>query len=272
MPKLIPISDLSDNRLCHYVDIRQARAASSSTNQEHFVAEGRHVVRRLIDSNFDLESVLIEADKEEPLIASLPEHVPVYTMSREQINHVVGFEFHRGILACGCRQPRKQIDEYLRAGQPQRSVAIGMLGISDQENMGGMLRTAAALGIDHVLLGPKTIDPISRRVIRVIMATAFKHQFYHLNDNVSDLASIAESGVQTIASTLDSAALSLSEFQRDDRPVLLLVGNESRGIERDVQAVADVQVRIPMQLGTDSLNVGTAAAILMYELKRGLLE
>ena len=267
MPKLISISDLSDSRLCHYTNVRHARGASSSRSQEHFIAEGRLVVQRLIESEYEVESVLIQADREEPLVAELAESVPVYAMSRERISQIVGFDFHRGVMACGRRKPTSTIDEFLPAGT-HGAVAIGLLGISDQENMGSILRTAAALGIDQILLGPKSIDPFSRRVIRVSMATVFKHRFYQLTDNVNDLVAIGEAGIRTVASTLDADALSLNDLKRDNRPAVLLVGNEATGIDPGVQAVTDTQVRIPMQLGTDSLNVATAAAILMYEFVR----
>jgi tRNA G18 (ribose-2'-O)-methylase SpoU len=129
------------------------------------------------------------------------------------------------------------------------------------------MRTAAALGIENLLLGPRTEDPYARRCIRVSMATVFKQRLYELDRPESQLSRLQRTGnVRTIVTTLDADAVPLNQFAADDRPSILIVGNEADGVDRSVQDIATDRITIPMHLGADSLNVAVAAAIFMYEL------
>jgi tRNA G18 (ribose-2'-O)-methylase SpoU len=142
-----------------------------------------------------------------------------------------------------------------------------MLGINQRENLGSMMRTAAALGIENLLIGPRTADPFSRRTIRVSMATVLKQQLYELDQPADQLARLQRTrDVRTIITTLDAGATPLDKFEPDDRKMVLVVGNEAEGVDHATQAIATDRVTIPMQLGTDSLNVAVAAAIIMYQL------
>ncbi|NNE01485.1 MAG: RNA methyltransferase [Pirellulaceae bacterium] len=262
----IRIDNPNDPRLKNYVNLRQSRAASErSLSSETFIAEGHLVVRRLIQSEYEVESLLVQEGKGAEYCSALPARVPVYTMPAPLMNQVVGFEFHRGVMACGRRQPFGTTREFAAAGI-QRRLAIGLLGITEQENLGSILRTAAALGVDQIMIGPNTIDPFSRRVIRVSMATVFKHRFYRLVAPDDDLRRLADSGIRTIASTIDQSAIPAGEWVADQRDMLLLVGNEARGIDQDIQELVSDCIRIPMHFGIDSLNAAVAAAILMYQL------
>lgn len=272
MPKFVSIKDLDDPRLNHYVNLRQSRSASARlADTQTFIAEGSLVVQRLIESDYEIESILLKMNRKFDL-TGLANDTPVYQMPAEQISRVVGFDFHRGVLACGRRKPILTINRFQVDATGESNVAndlsLGLFGISEPENMGSMLRTAAALGINRIVLGPRSIDPFSRRVIRVSMATVFKHQFYQVQNPVDDLTTLQENGVSTIASALTQDATPIRSFASIKGPAVLMIGNEATGIDPEVLAITQHVVRIPMHFGVDSLNAAAAAAILMHQLTK----
>ena len=263
---VISVDDIDDPRLAAYVDLRHAKAGQRRAT---FIAEGRLVVRRLIASRYAVASILVQRGNEAEFAAEVQGDVPIYSLSPSAIRDLLGFDFHRGVMACGVRQPAISMDDFV--ADAAGNIILAALGISEAENLGSMLRSAAAFGVDQVLLGPRTIDPFARRTIRVSMATALKHHFYDLSDPAAQLEALARGGVRTVATTLDQDATPLNRFRRDDRPTVLMLGNEAAGLDVSVQAAATDRVRIPMQLGTDSLNVAVAAAVFLYELtQRGI--
>ena len=141
----------------HYVNLRQSRSASARlADTQAFIAEGSLVVQRLIESDYEVESVLLKKNREFDW-TGLANDMSVYQMSADQISRVVGFDFHRGVLACGRRKPiptinRFQLDTTSDA-KVTSDLSLGLFGISEPENMGSMLRTAAALGINRIVLG-----------------------------------------------------------------------------------------------------------------------
>lgn len=264
----IPIGEIDDPRIADYVNVRRSRAASGKAGRcGTFIVEGRLVVERLIESDYEVESLLIADGSHQELASMAGGDVPVYSMSASSISRVVGFDFHRGVLACGVRRDIPAISQ-LGDVASMGVLAIALMGITEQENMGSILRTAAALGIDHVLLGPRTIDPLSRRAIRVSMATALKLRFFRLENPAEELPELQRRGIRTIASTLAQDSVPIDQHARDQRSQLLLIGNEAVGIDPAIEAVVCDRVKIPMSLGVDSLNASVAAAILMYELSK----
>ncbi len=263
MPNLIRIADWEDPRLLPYRDLCNR---DTGYFPDAFIAEGRLVVERLIASGQTIESLLVEEGKEKLFATRVRSEVPIYCLPAEVLRRLVGFDFHRGVIACG-RRPTYLDVKSLSFSDRAARISLAVLDVDDQENMGSMMRSAAALGINQILFSPKTIDPFRRRVIRVSMANVFSHCFYRLRQPASELAMLRESGFRTVASTLD-AATDLDQFQVDDRPIVLMVGNEARGIEQQIQQAASDRIRIPMRSGADSLNVAVAAAIMMYQLTR----
>ena len=263
MPRIIEISEASDERLQCYADLRSS--ASRRLDSDSFVVEGRWCVQRLIESSAALVSVVVEHGKEAEIARWLPESTPLYSLPPELLRQLVGFDFHRGMLACG-RRPRMQAIDELEFKPNGSPLALAVLGVDQQENLGSMIRTAAAMGIEHVLVGPKTADPFSRRAIRVSMATVLTRSVYELDQPEAQLRELQETkNVRSIVATLDRDATPLNRFVADDRCGILIVGNEAKGVDRAIQEIATDRVTIPM-LGTDSLNVSIAAAIFMYQL------
>jgi tRNA G18 (ribose-2'-O)-methylase SpoU len=263
-----PIRDVDDPRLAAFRDVRHRCQNRESTS---FIAEGRLVVERLIDSDYDVESLLVEEGTGAELACRVPDHVPVYSLPAEAIRAVVGYDFHRGVLACGRRRLPQPLAAFANRSPAARGLAVAPVCVTEAANVGSMLRSAAAFGIENVLLGPGTHDPLARRVLRVSMAAVLKQQFYDLADPAEDLRELSHRhGMRTVAATLDKDATPVDAFVPDNRDAILVLGNEASGLPPEVQGVATDRVRIPMRLGTDSLNVAVASAILMYELTRPL--
>ena len=265
MPANIIDVDVADPRLEPY---QHLSAGVAGPRQGIFVVEGHLIVERLLGSDLAVESVLVEAGKEAKY-AGLTD-APLYRLSRKDIETVVGFDFHRGVLACAKRRPWLNIDElHFSHDSELPKVVMAVLGVTDQENVGSLLRSAAAMGVNQILLGPQTIDPFRRRVVRVSMATALFHRFYDLDQPALQLPVLSQRlGADTVATTLDDDAADLATYRSNGRPVILMVGSEADGIAPGIQEVATHRLRIPMQLGTDSLNVAVAGAIFLHQLTR----
>lgn len=251
------LDTLDDRRLDPY---RHLRTTNLTRFSGRFIAESRPLVRRLIDSPLEVESVLIDASFLEEAATWMPEGIEVLAIGSEAISELIGFHFHRGYLACG-RRPLEEV----WAPQP---VAPGwngvmLVGVQDPENMGSILRTCAALGIEDVLLGPECVDPFARRVLRVSMGNAFKQRFYKVLDAVETLRSLHASGVETLAACLSDDSIELQQWKRLG-PTAIVLGNEAHGLPPEVMQAARHRLRIDMSLGTDSLNVSVAAAILLH--------
>lgn len=252
------ITDPNDDRLQPYRSIRHRDPASG------FIAEGSLVVRRLLQSGYSVRSLLIHKDQLHRYQSLVNEHVNVYLVDPEIGCEIAGYDFHRGVLAHGdCR-------DYLscdRLAEQAPAVLLGLIGISDPENVGSLLRSAAAMNIHDIVLGPRTISPYVRRVIRVSMASVFHHRFYRITDPVHDIESLQRKNVCFAATTLRCDAAPIHQFRpAANESIVLLVGNEAAGLDDTIQDACRYRVTLPMAAGTDSLNVGVAGAIFMHEL------
>jgi tRNA G18 (ribose-2'-O)-methylase SpoU len=265
----IPIDDQADPRLVHYQALNRQNLTRHSGL---FVAEGDKVVDRLVASRFPVASLLAEpavADRYEPL---LPAETPIYVATRRVLEQTIGFNFHRGVLACGRRLERLTLDELLRsdlpplgtAAEPQsRSTLLVCPEVHDPSNLGGIVRTAAAFGCRGLVLGRLCADPLSRRVLRVSMGAALQLPIVESTDLAADLALLTDANYELVATVLDAEAEPLATSRRTDRLAILL-GSEGHGLDDSLVKLTHRRVTIPMQLGIDSLNVATAAAIFLY--------
>lgn len=262
---ITPVNSAADPRLVHYVDVRHR---GTNPDADFFIAEGRWVVQQLIDSSYVVESLLVQSGVGEEFAALLNESVPIYSLDKSELERLVGFDFHRGVMACGRRQSIPPWDRFANQARQTR-LSLAPVCVTEPANLGSMLRTAAGLGIEDVCLGPGTHDPLARRVIRTSMATVFKQRLFQFDDPPQQLRRLVDQhGFRTIATTLAEDAVPIDEYQLGPEPALLLVGNEAAGLSPEIQAVATDRVTIPMRLGVDSLNVAIAAAITMYELTK----
>jgi tRNA G18 (ribose-2'-O)-methylase SpoU len=265
------IDDPADPRLVHYQALNRQNLTRHSGL---FVAEGDKVVDRLVASRFPVASLLAEpavADRYEPL---LPAETPIYVATQSVLEQTIGFNFHRGVLACGRRLERLTVAELLRsnlppgaAAEPQpRSTLLVCPEVHDPSNLGGIVRTAAAFGCRGLVLGRQCADPLSRRALRVSMGAALRLPIVESIDLAADLALLAAANYELVATVLDPTAEPLATSPRTDRLAILL-GSEGHGLDDPLVKLAHRRVTIPMQLGIDSLNVAMAAAVFLYHFE-----
>jgi len=192
--------------------------------------------------------------------------VPVYVARPETLQRIVGFHFHRGCLAAGERPAELGLDVLL---QPHgRRILVALEGVTNPDNVGGVLRNATAFGADGVLLGPGCADPLYRRALRVSMGGALQTPFVSVLEWPAGLARLRAAGFRIAALTPDRAAVDISAFGEVPERLVLLLGAEGQGLSAAARAAADVHVRIPIAPGVDSLNVATAAGIALHRLAR----
>lgn len=258
------LKNADDPRLESYRNSRWNRQPDATTRD--FIVEGRYCVERLLQSDYDVQSVLITEGKPFEILAHHDNVLPVYSLPPAEIRKLVGFDFHRGIMACAKRPALRSMAAFERE-HIGPEIMVALLGLCERENVGSIMRTATALGVKRILLGPKTADPFARRTVRVSMGTVFRLKLYDLSDPSSQLADLAKrQDVHTIATTLDQTATPLRDFRLRRQSVILIAGNEAEGIAEEIQKVATDLVIIPMSQGTNSLNVAVASAICLHEL------
>lgn len=260
----IRIESLDDPRLEPY---RHLRMRNLTQYSGRFIAESRLLVERLLRSDYGVESILVDEGKQH-LLPMVPDETQVYVMPTQQISELLGFDFHRGILACGRRRRLLELKQW-KAEQAIEPTWTGvmMVGVQDPENMGLIVRTCSALGIRDLFIGPNCVDPFARRVLRVSMAGLLNLRLFTVPKVLPALDELSVQGVRCIATSLDDRSIPLEAYRRQG-PTLILLGNEAKGLPEAVQKRAGDCVRIDMCLGTDSLNVSIAAGIVLHYVTR----
>ncbi|MEU3947041.1 RNA methyltransferase [Streptomyces sp. NPDC029526] len=264
----ITVSDPDDPRLHDYtgltdVELRRRREPAEGL----FIAEGEKVIRRAKETGYTMRSMLLTAkwvDVMRDVIDELP--APVYVVAPDLAERVTGYHVHRGALASMRRKPLPTAEGLL--GTARRVVVLE--SVNDHTNIGAVFRSAAALGMDAVLLSPDCADPLYRRSVKVSMGAVFSVPYARLAAWPKGLESVREAGFTLLALTPDAKARSLDEVapHRMDR-VALMLGAEGDGLSTQALVAADEWVRIPMSHGVDSLNVGAAAAVAFYAVATG---
>lgn len=261
-PTVIRIDDPDDPRLADYREVRERDLVG---RQGRFIAEGVVVLEKLIAAGrHPLRSVLV-AEKRvaalKPLLAGLAEGVEVYAASQPVMDAVVGFAIHRGVLAVGARA-EADLDRMLD-GLPANALVVGLVGIANHDNMGGLFRNAAAFGADAVLLDEACCDPLYRKAIRVSVGAALTMPFARAG-TATELAGRLEARGFSVVALSPRGAVNLADFRPGPRTAVLF-GAEGPGLPEPVMARATT-VRIEMAGGFDSLNVATTSGIVLHHL------
>jgi tRNA G18 (ribose-2'-O)-methylase SpoU len=259
---IVRIDDPDDPRLAPYRAVRERDLVG---REGLFVAEGRVVLEKAVVAMPDaIQSVLVAEHRLDSLagvLAGLAEATPVYAAAQAAMDAVVGFPIHRGILAIG-RRPERDAAALL-ASLPARALVVGLIGIANHDNMGGIFRNAAAFGADAVLLDDTCCDPLYRKAIRVSVGAVLTTPFARVGDAATLVGRLADAGFETVA--LSPAG---DSDLRDLRPALraaAVFGAEGPGLPTAVLARTRT-VRIPMAGGFDSLNVATTSGIVLHAL------
>jgi len=235
-----------------------------------FVAEGRLVVRRLLDDGrYRVRSLLVNdaaLRSLAPVIARIEPSTKIYVCAADDFIHITGHDIHRGCLALVERPAAAVVDDLLA---PARRLVI-LEGVANADNLGGVFRNAAGFGVDAVVLGPGCCDPLYRKAIRTSMAATLRVPFATLADWPQALRRIRALGFAIVALSPREASDDLDDFARRPRPprLALLVGAEGAGLSVEAERFADYRVRIPIAPEIDSLNLAVAAGIAMYRLGR----
>jgi tRNA G18 (ribose-2'-O)-methylase SpoU len=260
---LIPIDDPADPRIADYRDVRERDLVG---RHGRFVAEGEVVLNVLAGSRRARALSLLIAEKRverlAALLARFDPAVPVYVASQAVIDAIAGFHLHRGILAIGERTAPPSAGDLL-AGLPARALVVGLFGIGNHDNVGGVFRNAAAFGADAVLLDAASCDPLYRKAIRVSVGASLVTPWARFDPRDDPVAMLQAAGFDVIALS-PSGAVSLSDLGRADR-VAALFGAEGPGLPPALMARART-VRIPMARGFDSLNVATTSGVVLHHL------
>ncbi|GAA1629604.1 TrmH family RNA methyltransferase [Actinoplanes couchii] len=229
-----------------------------------FIAEGELVISRALRAGYRMRSALVD-EKRVAQLTDLPAYCPIYAANQEVLESITGFHVHRGVLASFHRREIPDMSEML--GNATRIAVLE--GLNTHTNLGALFRSAAALGIDAVVLSPTCADPLYRRAVRVSMGEVFAIPYAKSDDWPGTLTAIREAGFTLLALTPGEGAIPIGSLtpQQRERPALLL-GAEGPGLTGAAMDAADARVVIPMHNGVDSLNVATAGALAFYEIGR----
>lgn len=269
MAKIIELTTLDAPELDVYARLTQAQLRNRLEPEKGlFIAESPKVIATALDAGLEPVSFLMEArhiDGDAALLLQKCPDIPVYTAPRGVLAELTGYTLTRGVL-CAMRRPSpKKPGDVLKNA---RRAAV-LEGVVDATNIGAIFRSAAALGMDAVLLCPTCCDPLTRRAVRVSMGTVFQIPWATFDFwPQGGMALLKKEGFQTCAMALrdDSVSLGDERLRKIDRLAIVL-GAEGDGLAGSTIAACDYTVRIPMGHGVDSLNVAAASAVAFWELR-----
>jgi tRNA G18 (ribose-2'-O)-methylase SpoU len=258
------LSSPTDPRIASYSQIGDTAWLD---RQSLFVAEGRLVVERLIGAKrFAIESILVTPAARLALSARLGAvDAPLLVVSPETMREVTGFNFHRGCLALVKRPLLPAIDSWFE----REGVMLALEAVGNPDNVGGLFRTAAALGASGVLVSPTSADPLYRKSIRTSMGAVLQQPWTIAEPWPEALATLRSRGWRVAALTPHPDAITIDQFAaHGHRQVVLVVGAEGPGLTDATLDAVDERVRIPIAASVDSLNVIVAAGIALHAVCR----
>lgn len=276
---IIHITDINDKNLDIFARLTEPQLVHINEPLEGlFIAESPNVIMRALDAGFEPVSLLLEEEHISKdgasIIARLSDNIPIYTSTLDVLVKITGFQLTRGLL---CAFKRKKIDysfDYLKSFlEDAKNIAL-LEGIVNPTNVGAIIRSAAALHIDKLLLTPDCADPLYRRAARVSMGTVFQIPWTYIGKTRKEydefgLNWLKEVGFTTIAMALKEDSIPISDPNLSKYPKkAILLGTEGEGLSDDTINSCDHTVIIPMSHNVDSLNVAAASAVAFWELTK----
>ena len=264
------ITDPRDDRLHDYIRLTDlALRTRSEVAEGLFLAEGELVMSRAIEAGMVPRSFLL-ADNRLPLLPSdlwdviVGTGAPIYVGSHPVLQETTGFHVHRGSLASFHRPALRSVTEVLASA----TTVLVLEEVNNHTNVGAIVRCAAALGVDALLLDPRSADPLYRRAVRVSMGSVFNLPWTRVPEWPEGLFALREQGFRILAMTTGEGSVPLDEVTvAPGEKTAILLGAEGGGLTQAAMEAASSLVRIPMSAGIDSLNVGAAAAIACWALR-----
>lgn len=272
MSNIIEITDFSASELDVYARLSEGQLLNRHEPEKGlFIAESPKVIERALDAGFEPVSLLLERKHIEgearDIVSRCPD-IPIYTAEFEVLTNLTGFKLTRGALCAMKRKPLPSVEEVCAGA---RRIAI-LENVMNPTNVGAIFRSAAALGMDAVLLTPASSNPLYRRAIRVSMGTVFQIPWTFIEGNDCGwpqpaISRLKKIGFKTAAMALsdDSVSISHPELLREEKLAIIL-GTEGDGLADITIDDCDYTVRIPMSHGVDSLNVAAASAVAFWQL------
>ena len=274
MKEFIRIEDFSDPRLDVFVRLTGAQLRSKLEPERGvFIAESPTVIEVALDSGCEPVALLTDERLINGSVEKIIEKcgdVPIYTASREVLEQLTGFALTRGALCAMKRPPQPTLAELLKDA---RTVAV-LENIADSTNIGAVFRSAAALGVDAVLVTPDCCDPLCRRAVRVSMGTIFRVPWGVVGKDQEDwrengVSYLREHGFKTAAMALTNDSVNIDDAQlMKEEKIAVILGTEGTGLCKSTIANSDYTVMIPMANEVDSLNVAAAGVIAFWQLTR----
>jgi len=264
---IVPIDDPTDVRVRDFAglndpDLRRRLERPGGDGEGYFVVEGPLVVRRLLQSDYRVRALLVTDRGLRSLQEALaPVDAPVYLAPQAVVDAVGGFNFHRGALASADRRPLPDLATLAGA----TDLAVLIEGVNDHENLGALFRNAAAFGAGAVVLDPTTADPLYRRSTRVSVGHVLGLPYTRAQTWPDAIADLRALDFEVLALTPADDADDVRSVEVGGRQAVL-VGAEGPGLTPGALASADRRVRVTMAGGVDSLNVATAAAVVLHHL------
>lgn len=271
MPNLIKITDFGNRELDVYARMTEAQLLNRDHPEEGlFIAESPKVIERALDARYIPVSLLVETrhitGEASGIIARCGE-IPIYTADFEILTQLTGFALTRGALCVMRRRKLPSVEEVCRNA---KRIAV-LENVMNPTNVGAIIRSAAALNMDAVLLSQGCSNPLYRRAIRVSMGTVFQIPWTFLEEGESKEQSgiqmLQELGFKTAAMALSDDSVSIDDERiRKEEKLAIVLGTEGDGLAPMMTAECDYTVRIPMSHGVDSLNVAAASAVAFWQL------
>ncbi len=266
-----PVNRGDDPRLAPY---RILRDPELLRERGLFIAESRRAVETLLTrSRFSAESIFVEEAAlraMEPVLSRHAAEIPIYLGTRELMKQVAGFNFHRGCLAAGSRGRDPEPGELIAAAAPEPDLLVVAENVSDPDNVGALFRNASAFGCSGIVLTAGCAEPLYRKAIRVSLGASLVVPFAIATDWPGPtLSALRRAGYCIAALTPRPSAVPISPDLRGraENRIALLVGAEETGLSQHALDGSDLQVRIPMADGVDSINVATATAIALHAFR-----
>lgn len=272
MSNIIEITTFDDPALDIYARLTEGQLKNRAEPEKGlFIAESPNVILRALDGGYEPVSLLMERKHIEGQAAEVVERcgdIPLYTADLPVLTELTGFPLTRGVLCAMRRRPILSAQEICRDA---RRIVI-LENVVNPTNVGAIFRSAAALGMDALLLTPACCDPLYRRCVRVSMGTVFQIPWAFIGSEVADwphpgMEQIREMGFRTAALALRDDSVSIDDpALAGEEKLAMLLGTEGDGLMNETIAKCDYTVRIPMSHGVDSLNVAAASAVAFWQL------
>ena len=275
MGNIIEIRDFAAGELDVYARLTEAQLLNRDRPEEGlFIAESPKVVMRALDAGYEPVSILAEDrhinGEAREVLARCPD-IPVYTASFEVLTQLTGYKLTRGLLCAMRRRPLPRVEELCRRA---RRIAV-LENVMNPTNVGAIIRSAAALNMDAVLLTPGCSNPLYRRAARVSMGTVFQIPWTFLEEEEAGawpregMDYLKSLGFSTAAMALHDESVDIDDpVLRQEEKLAFILGTEGEGLQEETIAASDYTIKIPMSHGVDSLNVAAASAVAFWELGR----